>query len=279
MKLLRSVRSNDKMATKFTQKTDDGYIVETSCIDYYNKDIICFSVQAGCPNQCQFCYTGLHGKFYRNLTVDEIVEQIHNVSDLFFMHTKPLLLSAMGIGDVGGNLDNFIEAVRVLNEDYKDNKVRFALSTIGTNLGVFSRIKELQIEGIDCKVQVSLHSYSNKIRRELMPNCADIDALLGEIKAQRLNVEYNVVLFKGVNDSDEDAANIAKLLKRYGLLDYSTIKINKYNPVEGCKYKPSKRIEDFLTLLKGFGVKAEYYETNGSDIGGACGQMVGGYVK
>src|ERR1041385_5607067 len=60
---------------RYLFKTHDNYPVETVFIPEENRDTICFSSQSGCPLQCTFCLTAQLG-LLRNLTADEIVEQI-----------------------------------------------------------------------------------------------------------------------------------------------------------------------------------------------------------
>ncbi|MFV0250003.1 MAG: hypothetical protein ACK5HP_03080 [Bacilli bacterium] len=60
------IKSNDGMAIKYTQKTSDNYLIETTYIDHYKNHIICFSSQVGCSIGSRICYTGLYSKFYRN---------------------------------------------------------------------------------------------------------------------------------------------------------------------------------------------------------------------
>ena len=49
---------------------------------------------------------------------------------------------------------------------------------------------------------------------------------------------------------------------------------NKFNKVEESNLLESKNIELFISELKKYGMSVEYYETNGSDINGACGQLI-----
>lgn len=82
-------------------------------------------------------------------------------------------------------------------------------------------------------------------------------------------VEWNYVLLDSVNDSLEDAKELFNAL---GCGE--VIKINKFNSVDISELKESNNIKKFISLLKGYGMTLEYYETNGADISAACGQMV-----
>jgi 23S rRNA (adenine2503-C2)-methyltransferase len=61
---------------KRAYKLKDGYVIESVLMPYDDgRYTACISSQAGCAQQCVFCATG-HGGFQRQLTVDEIFEQV-----------------------------------------------------------------------------------------------------------------------------------------------------------------------------------------------------------
>lgn len=106
-----------------------------------------------------------------------------------------------------------------------------------------------------------------------MPISNDLNLLVKTVKKYKeisgREVEWNYVLFNNINDTIEDAKKIFELL---GKDEY--IKINKFNKVEISELSESKNKEIFITTLENLGMKVEYYETNGVDIDGACGQMI-----
>lgn len=77
------------------------------------------------------------------------------------------------------------------------------------------------------------------------------------------------MLFDGINDTTNDAKELFKLLGKDEF-----IKINKFNKVENSNLVESKNVDLFISELKNNGMQVEYYETNGSDINAACGQMI-----
>ena len=102
--------SKDKVSRKYVQTTYDNFRIETLYVDYKNKHIICFSTQIGCNLKCKFCYNGLKHNFKRNLTSEEICNQIENViKEENINNDKPILFSAMGIGEPLLNYDNLIK--------------------------------------------------------------------------------------------------------------------------------------------------------------------------
>lgn len=264
--------SKDNVSRKYVQITNDNFRIETSYVDYKNKYIICFSTQVGCNLGCKFCYNGIRHNFRRNLTTDEICCQIDNViMEEKPNKDKPILFSAMGIGDPLLNYDNLVESFHILNKKYPNNK--FALATTGVNPENILKLAE-DLKDIDkFKLTISLHSADQGKRNFLMPISNNLAKLVRVVKKYKKisgrEVEWNYVLFNNINDSTEDAKKVFELL---GQDEF--IKINKYNDVEISELLDSKNKDKFISTLENFGMQVEYYETNGADIDGACGQMI-----
>ncbi len=86
---------------------------------------------------------------------------------------------------------------------------------------------------------------------------------------RRLTFEY--VLLGGINDSEDEARQLVKLLKgRTAMLN-----VIPYNPVEGLPYvTPGKKsIADFRKTLEAGGVNVKFRQRKGSEIDAACGQL------
>ncbi len=276
MIVIKIMHSKDGVCRKYIQKTNDEYRIETTYVDYSNKNIICFSTQIGCNMGCRFCYNGVRNNFVRNLTYEEIVSQIENViQNENINNNKPILFSAMGIGEPLLNYENLIRAFNYLNEKYKNSK--FALATCGVNQKYILSLAE-DLKNINFKLEISLHSADSIKRKKIMPISDNLISLVEVVKKYKdisgKKVEWNYVLFDGVNDSIEDAKKLFELL---GKDEY--IKINKFNKVDISHLSESKRVNEFILELKKYGMQVEYYETNGSDVNGACGQMISGDVN
>lgn len=264
--------SKDNVCRKYIQTTAENYRIETSYVDYKNKYIICFSTQVGCNLRCKFCYNGIKCNFKRNLTSEEICNQIENViREERPNKDKPILFSAMGVGEPLLNYDNLIKAFCILDKKYPNSK--FALATTGVNLdNILNLAKDLR-DINNFKLTISLHSADEEKRNWLMPIGNKLISLVETVKKYKAlsgrEVEWNYVLFDNINDSAEDAKKLFALLGKDEL-----IKINKFNRVEISQLLESKNKELFISTLKGLGMQVEYYETNGADIDGACGQMI-----
>jgi 23S rRNA (adenine2503-C2)-methyltransferase len=129
---------------------------------------------------------------------------------------------------------------------------------------------------------ISLSAATDELRDRLMPinKRWNIGELLTAAKAyertlkrgERFTFEY--VLLGGVNDSDENARQLADLVREY---DIQRVKVNliPHNPAEQLDYHPSggERVERFKHLLEGEGISAYVRRPRGRDIFAACGQL------
>ncbi len=88
-------------------------------------------------------------------------------------------------------------------------------------------------------------------------------------KKRRMMFEY--ILIAGVNDTDEQARELAKIARRLS----AKINLIPYNTVEGLEWsRPSRaRQERFQSILREHGVVATLRREKGHDIAAACGQL------
>jgi 23S rRNA (adenine2503-C2)-methyltransferase len=268
---------------RFLMHTHDGYPVETVFIPTEGRDTICFSSQSGCPLKCDFCLTAKLG-LLRNLTAGEIVEQIIVVlNDVYgpgedTPHGTNLV--AMGAGEPFLNFDDLIKALGIMALENGLHIVpgRVTVSTAG----IVPRIYDFAKLGSRPNLAISLSAATDELRDRLMPinKRWNIGELLTAAKAyertlkrgERFTFEY--VLLGGVNDSDENARQLADLVREY---DIQRVKVNliPHNPAEQLDYHPSggERVERFKHLLEGEGISAYVRRPRGRDIFAACGQL------
>lgn len=268
---------------RYLMHTRDGYPVETVYLPTENRDTICFSSQSGCPLKCDFCLTAKLG-LLRNLTAGEIVEQIVVVlNDVYGTGTETphgTNLVAMGAGEPFLNFENLIKALSIMSEEtglfIVPNRV-----TVST-AGIVPMILELAEIEKRPHLAISLSAPDDELRTRLMPinKRWKIDELMAAAKVferslrrgERFTFEY--VLLGGVNDSDEHARQLAKLLDKHEL---RRVKINliPHNPAEQLDYRPSEpeRVARFKEILESLGVSAYVRTPRGRDIYAACGQL------
>ena len=240
----------------------------------WNRATICVSSQVGCAVDCQFCLTALLG-VQRNLNPGEIVGQIcavlndqqvtppqHRVNVVF-----------MGMGEPFLNYDNFMKAVRLLVEGVGIAESRMTVSTAG----IVPRIHDFGSEPVRPKLAISLNASNDELRSRLMPinRKWNLEKLMAAARdfplraRERLTFEY--VLLNGVNDSVENAGEVAELVR--GLR--AKLNLIALNPGPGIAFAtPSEaRVLQFQRILIAAGVPAFIRRPRGRDIFAACGQL------
>lgn len=267
---------------RFLMKTHDNRPVETVFIPEERRDTICFSSQSGCPLQCTFCLTAQLG-LLRSLTAGEIVEQIIiALNDAYGVGVKPprgINLVGMGAGEPFLNFDELMKALRIMADPHGlfivPNRV-----TIST-AGVVPRIRELTAITPRPHLAVSLAAATDELRDELMPinKKWPLEELLSACKefekslkpGERVTFEY--VMLAGVNDSDEQARQLANLLNRYELR--AKVNLIPHNPADPLPYEPSTpdQVERFKAILESKGIHTYVRRPRGRDIYAACGQL------
>jgi 23S rRNA (adenine2503-C2)-methyltransferase len=267
---------------RYLMKTHDGFPVETVFIPEERRDTVCFSSQSGCPLQCTFCLTAQLG-LLRNLTAGEIVEQIIiALNDAYGLSVKAprgTNLVGMGAGEPFLNFDSLMKAIRIMAEPDGLHIVprRVTVSTAG----VVPRIRELATIPDRPHLAVSLAAPTDELRNELMPinKKWPLNDLLGACEdfqkslkpGERFTFEY--VMLDGVNDSAEQARQLANLLNRRELR--AKVNLIPHNPAEPLPYQPSppERVELFREILESKGIHAFVRKPRGRDILAACGQL------
>ncbi|MFP4664785.1 MAG: 23S rRNA (adenine(2503)-C(2))-methyltransferase RlmN [Bacteroidales bacterium] len=261
---------------KMAYKLDDDRHVEGVLIPSKSRITACISTQIGCKMGCRFCATGKMG-FGRDLTAGEIYMQawhLNAVSEKKF-GSKLSNLVVMGMGEP---LDNFQNSMRAINKIMAKNGMgmshrRITLSTAG----LVPEIKKLADTDADVHLSVSLHAANDELRSKLMPinrkyglkTLAESLQYYHEKTKKRISYEY--VLLKGINDSLENAAELAEFTK------ISPCKINliEYNPVEGTGYGKSdeKNTQAFMAFLEKRNLIVNLRRSRGKDVDAACGQL------
>ena len=273
--------SNDG-TRRYLMKTHDGLPVETVFIPEERRDTICFSSQSGCPLQCTFCLTAQLG-LLRSLTGGEIVEQIViALNDAYGTGVKPprgTNLVAMGAGEPLLNLDSLLKALRVMADPNGLHIVpnRVTVSTAG----VVPRILDLAKTADRPHLAISLAAATDELRNVLMPinKRWPLEELLSACKVfekslkpgERLTFEY--VMLDGVNDSDEQARQLANLLNRHAIR--AKVNLIPHNAAEPLPYQPSpaETVERFKNILESKGIHTYVRRPRGRDIFAACGQL------
>jgi len=267
---------------RYLMKTHDNLPVETVFIPEERRDTICFSSQSGCPLQCTFCLTAQLG-LLRSLNPAEIVEQIIvALNDAYGVGVQPprgTNLVGMGAGEPFLNLEHLLKALRVMSD--KDGLFIVPNRVTVSTAGVVPKIHELAKVPDRPHLAISLAAPTDELRNELMPinKKWPLDELLGACKdfektlkpGERFTFEY--VMLAGVNDSSEQARQLANLLNRHGLK--AKVNLIPHNPADPLPYQPStpETVEGFKNILESKGIHTYVRRPRGRDIFAACGQL------
>ncbi len=257
---------------KYLFSLEDGNCIESVVMRYKHGISLCISSQVGCRMGCGFCASTIGG-LYRNLTAGEILNQvIFSQKDIGERISNIVI---MGIGEPMDNYENIVKFLKNVNDPNGLNigYRHISLSTCGRVDG----IKKLWEENIPITLSVSLHAPNNKIRDSIMPINKKypvevlIDACREYIKKTSRRISFEYSLIAGVNDSRENAKELAKLLG--GMLCH--VNLIPVNHVEERDYHKGKRedILRFCKLLNDLGINATIRRELGSDISASCGQL------
>jgi 23S rRNA (adenine2503-C2)-methyltransferase len=240
----------------------------------FGRSTICISSQVGCAVDCQFCLTALLG-VKRNLTAGEIVGQVCAV--LKNQDVSPpedrINLVFMGMGEPFLNYDNFMKASRLLVEAVGIAERRMTVSTAG----IVPRIRDFAEEAIRPKLAISLNASNDPLRTRLMPlnKKWNLKVLLDAAKEFPLRtrewITFEYVLLGGVNDTAENAREVAELLR--GLR--CKVNLIALNPGPGIDFTTpnEERVVTFQNILRQSGTPAFVRRPRGRDIYAACGQL------
>ncbi|MCQ0971073.1 23S rRNA (adenine(2503)-C(2))-methyltransferase RlmN [Paracoccus sp. TK19116] len=269
---------------KFLLRIAGGHEVEAVYIPEETRGTLCISSQVGCTLTCSFCHTGTQ-KLVRNLTPAEIVGQVMLARDDLGEWPEPgapkdetRLISnvvLMGMGEPLYNFEAVRDAMKVVmdNEGLSLSRRRITLSTSGVVPEIARTAEE-----IGCLLAVSFHATTDEVRDKLVPinKRWNIDTLLGALRdyprlsnSERITFEY--VMLDGVNDSDDDARRLVKLIRGIP----AKINLIPFNEWPGAPYKRSswERIEAFADIVHKAGYASPIRTPRGEDIMAACGQL------
>jgi len=258
---------------KFLFKTKTNQYIESVSMIEGDKHTVCLSSQVGCSVDCDFCATGKMG-FISNLNTGEIIDQIIMIQH--YIETPITNIVFMGMGEPFLNYNNVINAAHLMNDS---NGLNFGAHriTISTS-GILPKINQFINDKLKFNLAISLNASDDNTRTKLMPinkKWPISDLLLAAKtfnKQNRNNITFEYVLIDSINDSEDDAIRLAKLLKN------SDCKLNiiPFNYIGNNYKRPSvANIEHFLNIIhrehKGFRILVRW--SKGVDINAGCGQL------
>lgn len=257
---------------KFLLELDDNALIETVLMRHDYGLSLCVTSQIGCSMGCAFCASGLK-KRQRNLTVAELVGQIMAVS--LALNVRISHVVVMGTGEPFDNYDHVIRFIRTINDD-KGLAIGQRHITVST-CGIVPKILQYADEPIRSNLAISLHASNDSLRSRLMPinrryPLSDIISACEVYFAKTSRrVTYEYILLAGVNDSLEQANELADLLRGQN----AYVNLIPYNPVGEFTFKQTNNAQAlaFLDRLSKRGINAILRKEQGADIQAACGQL------
>ncbi|MBE5840398.1 MAG: 23S rRNA (adenine(2503)-C(2))-methyltransferase RlmN [Butyrivibrio sp.] len=257
---------------KFLFGLSDGNVIESVFMKYKFGNSVCISSQVGCRMGCRFCASTIDG-VVRNLEPSEMLDQIYAISRE--TGEKISRVVVMGSGEPLDNYDNLLKFIKLLTDENGMNMGQRNL-TVST-CGIVPNIYRLADEELSINLALSLHASNNEKRKKLMPIAEkySIDEVLDACRAyfdktgRQLTFEYSLV--SGVNDTDEDAAELSKLLEGIN----AVVNLIPVNPIKERDFKPTDRSGAlaFKNKLEKSRINVTIRREMGRDIDGACGQL------
>lgn len=269
---------SDKLVKKFLFELSDGQKIESVLMYHDYGNSICISSQVGCNMGCAFCQSGRLKKV-RNLATHEMVLQILEVEKITGIRISHVVI--MGIGEPFDNYDNVMSFIRIINSN-KGISIGARHITVST-CGIVPKIEQFSKENLQVNLAISLHASNDELRNKLMPinKVYNISKLIDSLKKYLDNnnrrVTFEYILLSGINDSLEDAMELANLLK--GMNAY--VNLIPYNETDNISFRRTKneQIMRFYDILKKSKINVTVRREFGSKVDAACGQLRANYSK
>ena len=271
-KVVRKQESKLDGTIKYLWQLADGNCVETVLMRYHYGNTVCISTEVGCLMGCAFCASTLGG-LVRRLEPHEMLDQV-----LFTQIDSGLPVSHIVLMGIGEPLDNFDNVMRFLELVNSEDGMNISMRHISlSTCGLVPKIDELAKRKLQISLAISLHGPNNEKRSRVMPvnKAYPIEELIAACRryydatGRRIHFEYAMI--DGMNDSQEDAKELLRLLKGLG----AHVNLIPLNHVEESPLKPSskKAVARFQQILESGGVTATVRRTLGGDIDASCGQL------
>lgn len=244
---------------------------------YADRTVVCFSVMAGCPMGCRFCGTGEF--FIRNLTADEITEQVNYVlsnTGLKEHEYNKLQLMSMSMGEPMLNKQGLEGALRQLHALYP--RAALLISTSAPDVE-YDWLYDLAEDIPTIGLQFSVHESTDEARDKLIPFKAklalDQIAVEGELFFRITGRQpfFNYCAHEA-NTSQEDAERLARLFASNIWQATVSVVCEQDESVAAANVRQRQLATDFMDKLLGYGYSVRCFDPAGQDdIGGGCGQL------
>lgn len=261
---------------KFGFVATDGHTMEGVLIPEKDRNTLCISSQIGCRMGCKFCVTGKIG-FIRNLSAAEIIGQVM-AAKKYLGDKKITNIVFMGMGEPVDNLDNLIHALEIMKNplglDFSHRRI--TVSSVGLLDGLRTLEPKVAV------LAISLNAADEETRTSLMPinRLYPIREIVSFVKgyqgSKRIRITFEYVLMKDINDSLDDARQLANLLTGVKC----KINLIPFNESPNVEYRApeAKSVEKFNAYLLERHFTSIVRDSRGQDVGAACGQLGARYL-
>lgn len=279
--------SSDKNVSKFVFEKDDDGVQKGIAVEavlyrynsYEERTVVCCSTQCGCPVGCSFCGTGKF--FVRNLTANEIIEQVTTVLstiDCDIQKVKKLQIMFMSMGEPFLNYKNVKKAITALAYIYPTAQLLISTSApkaIKRSLFDFLHFSRSQPK---VGLQFSVHESTDEARRKLIASdslsLANI-GFVGELWAQHTGRRpfFNYCVHEG-NNRQEDVNNLLRNFNPDVWECTLSVICEKDKTMQNAINEKLDIIKDFSSKMRNAGYSLRVFNPAGQDdIGGGCGQL------
>ena len=252
----------------------DGQPVEAVLMTHSRRASVCVSTQIGCAVRCAFCASGRLG-LKRDLTAEEMLDQVlHFARHLRTANRHVTNVVFMGMGEPFHNYDEVLRACRLLNDG-----AGFALAARGISVstaGVVPGIARFAAELLQFNLAISLHAATDELRSRLVPlnrtyPLTDLMAACAAyVRRTRRKLLFEYVVLPGINDTSEQLATLAKLLRR----PLYHLNLIGYNAADGSfAHSGPRELAALRKRLENAGLAVTVRRSPGAEIDAACGQL------
>ena len=276
LKLVKSIKTKEPASIKCLFETTDSLKIESVIMRHNDgRNTVCVSSQVGCAMGCKFCATGKMG-LERNLSSEEIVDQVVQAGRILKTSGGRVTnVVFMGMGEPFNNSDEVFRAIHLLIDPdcFGLGARHISVSTCGIVPG----IERLMREAPQVNLAISLHATSQSERERIMPvaKAYSLDKVMRAVRVfmQQTNrkVMFEYILLKNVNDSMENAKELADML--YDFRRLSHVNLINYHQTGEFESSSSSTARAFMNALKRRGISVTHRISFGEEISAACGQL------
>lgn len=275
--VVRAIEEDGPTGTtsKAVMRLPDG--LEYECVRLpmgRERHTLCVSTQIGCKMACRFCETGRMGML-RNLSADEVIAQVLVARHVLGWSHRNLVF--MGMGEALDNFDALSRALRILTDPagMRMAQERITVCTVGHVEGL-RKLAALRLKRLN--LSISLNAARDELRDRLMPLNRKYplrqvqQALIDYRQRNNLAIGVNYCLMPGLNDTRDDARQVAAFCRPLGR---ALVNVIPYNPGGRplTRAPEDDEVARFIEWLRDEGVPVRKRVTKGRDVMAACGQL------